>query len=80
MRRRDSDAGAWEGAGFGEDDHAVGAGDVAFDEVLGGRLVCLLLRWWWDRGDGWGVIWLLMRLVVSTGNMQYVWEGCVCIR
>ena len=36
-------AGAWEGAGFGEDDHAVGAGDVAFDEVLGGRLVCLLL-------------------------------------
>ena len=34
MGREDSYAGAWESAGFGEDDHAVGAGDVAFDEVL----------------------------------------------
>ena len=36
MGREDSYAGAWESAGFGEDDHTVGAGDVAFDEVLGG--------------------------------------------
>ena len=55
MGREDSYAGTWEGAGFGEDDHAVGAGDVAFDEVLGGRSVCLLLNWWCDGGDGcWG--------------------------
>ena len=43
--QEDSYTGAWEGAGFGEDDHAVSAGDVAFDEVLGGRLVCLHLPW-----------------------------------
>ena len=38
MGQEDSYAGAWESAGFGEDDHAVSAGDVAFDEVLGGRV------------------------------------------
>ena len=47
----DSYAGAWESAGFGEDDHAVSAGDVAFDEILGGRSVCLLMPRWCPSGD-----------------------------
>ena len=74
--REDSYAGTWESAGFGQDDHAVNAGDVAFDEVLGGRislpafncldgvLVGMYGGGWWSGSK------LHTWLVVPSWNMQ----------
>lgn len=57
--QEDSYAGAWESAGFREDDHAVSARDVAFDEVLGGRVSLpafdLVVGCWGWVGGGWGM-------------------------